>query len=86
MPGKIELSASAAAVPDDMPRSAGGLDLRTPVETAKYLRTARQTLSKWRYEGVGPSYYKIGGRILYRKEDLDTFIAGSRVDRSANAA
>jgi helix-turn-helix protein len=74
------------SMPGDRPRAIGGRDLRTPVESAKYLRRAVQTLAKWRCEGVGPTYYKIGGRVLYLKDDLDSFIAGGRVDHPADAA
>jgi excisionase family DNA binding protein len=32
-----------------------------------------RTLERWRCEGKGPQYLKIGGRILYRLEDIEAF-------------
>jgi hypothetical protein len=29
-------------------------------------------------EGIGPRWLRVGGRIFYRREDLDTFIAEGR--------
>ena len=86
MPGKSQLFGSTAAVPIDSPEAADGPDLMTTDETAKYMRTARQTLAKWRCTKIGPAYYRIGGRIRYRKEDIDDFVAGGRVDDTADAA
>jgi excisionase family DNA binding protein len=55
----------------------------TTFETAKYMRTSRQTLAKWRCAKVGPAYYRVGGRIRYHKEDINDFVAGGRVDDTA---
>ena len=30
-----------------------------------------RTLEQWRWQGRGPRYLKIGGRIIYRLEDID---------------
>jgi hypothetical protein len=87
VPDQSRLLDSTAPVPSDTPavssdtsRAIRGRDLWTPDKAADYLGTARQTLAKWRCLKIGPAYYRIGGRILYLKEDLDAFIAGSRVD------
>lgn len=32
-----------------------------------------RTLERWRWEGIGPPYLKIGGRILYRLEDIEAY-------------
>jgi excisionase family DNA binding protein len=53
--------------------------LLTPDEAARVLRCARQTLARWRYEGGGPVYVKVGARVLYRRADLEAWIAGRRV-------
>ena len=83
VPEKSRLLGSTAAMPGDAPQAISGRDLWSPDKSADYMGTARQTLAKWRWLKVGPSYYRIGGRILYLKEDLDFFIAGSRVDGAA---
>jgi len=43
--------------------------LRTP-EAARFLGLSGRTLEKHRTFGTGPTYRKIGGRIVYRIEDL----------------
>jgi predicted DNA-binding transcriptional regulator AlpA len=55
--------------------------LLTPPETAEYLRTAEQTLAKWRYLGDGPPYVRIShGAIRYRRSDLDAWLARRTVE------
>jgi excisionase family DNA binding protein len=54
-------------------------DLLTPDEAGKYLRCAKQTLARWRCEGGGPAYVKMGTRVLYRRVDLDAWIVGRRL-------
>jgi hypothetical protein len=83
---KSRLIGSAAAVSSDIHRAITGHGWLSPDKAAAYMGLAKPTLSKWRCLKIGPSYFKIGGRILYLKEDLDAFIAGSRVDGSADAA
>jgi len=48
-------------------------------EAAQYIGISKTTLPRWRWAGCGPAYLKIGKRILYRLEDLDAFLEGSRV-------
>lgn len=31
------------------------------------------TLSQWRWNGKGPQFLKIGGRVLYRLHDVEAF-------------
>ena len=32
-----------------------------------------RTLERWRWSGDGPTYIKIGGRVVYRLEDVEAF-------------
>lgn len=32
-----------------------------------------RTLEQWRWRGVGPRYMKIGGRVIYRLQDVEDF-------------
>jgi hypothetical protein len=32
-----------------------------------------RTLERWRWLGQGPRYLKIGGRVVYRLEDIEAF-------------
>jgi predicted site-specific integrase-resolvase len=42
---------------------------------AKRLCVAEGTLANWRIQGKGPRFVRIGGKICYRDEDIDAFIA-----------
>ena len=46
--------------------------LRTP-DAAVHLGLSPRTLEKHRCFGTGPVYRKLGGRIVYRLEDLDNW-------------
>ena len=37
-----------------------------------------RTLEQWRWQGKGPRYLKIGGRILYPLVEVESFEAASR--------
>ncbi|HEX7881945.1 MAG TPA: helix-turn-helix domain-containing protein [Afipia sp.] len=43
--------------------------LRTQ-EAARFLRLSGRTLEKHRTSGTGPTYRKIGGRVIYALDDL----------------
>lgn len=44
-------------------------------KAAKYLDMAQNTFDKFRYEqDLKPKGYKVGGRTLYKREDLDHFV------------
>lgn len=34
---------------------------------------SHKTLERWRYLKVGPDYIKIGGRVVYRIQDVEAF-------------
>jgi predicted DNA-binding transcriptional regulator AlpA len=56
--------------------------LRTP-EAARYLGLSGRTLEKHRTFGTGPSYKKIGGRVVYAMGDLQAWAdRGSRTSTS----
>jgi len=56
-------------------------DLLTPAEAAKALRVSPATLPRWRWSGDGPDYVRVGRKILYRREDLEAYIARRIVRR-----
>jgi predicted DNA-binding transcriptional regulator AlpA len=47
--------------------------LRTP-EAARFLGLSGRTLEKHRTYGTGPRYSKLGGRVVYRLEDLQAWV------------
>lgn len=59
------MSATAAQLP---PRY-----LRTP-EAARFLGLSGRTLEKHRTYGTGPRYSKLGGRVVYRLDDLQAWV------------
>jgi len=65
----------SAAIPQLPPRY-----LRTP-EAARFLGLSGRTLEKHRTYGTGPRYSKLGGRVVYRVEDLQAW-----VERGAKAS
>ena len=40
----------------------------------------REKLAQWRHKGVGPSYYRLGRKIIYRGNDLNTWVEAQRVE------
>ena len=44
-------------------------------ELARRWRMSERTLERWRWLGQGPVHLKIGGRVLYRLEDIEAFEA-----------
>jgi len=45
-------------------------------DAAAYLSLSRATLDKWRVQGGGPEFVRIGRRIFYRRNVLEKFISG----------
>ena len=49
-------------------------ELLTITEAADLLRTPVATLRYWRHRDIGPHSFRLGRRVLYRREDLSTWI------------
>lgn len=45
----------------------------TQKELARHWTISHRTLERWRWAGEGPAYMKIGGRVVYRSEDILAF-------------
>jgi excisionase family DNA binding protein len=52
--------------------------LVTEGEAANLLRVSLTSVRRWRREGRGPVYRKLGRSVRYRPGDLADFIAASR--------
>jgi hypothetical protein len=50
-------------------------NLLTPKECAEYRRCSVRKLDRERADGRGCPYVRIDGRIFYRRQDVDRFIA-----------
>ena len=48
--------------------------LVTEREAAKILCVAVATLRRWRWDGKGPQFRKIGGAVRYALSDLQAFV------------
>ncbi len=42
-------------------------------ELAEHWKTSLRTLQRWRADGTGPAFLKIGGAIRYRLCDVEAF-------------
>ncbi|MBB5723354.1 hypothetical protein FHS72_002994 [Loktanella ponticola] len=40
----------------------------------------RDKLAQWRHKGVGPAFYRLGRKIVYRGVDLNQWVEAQRVD------
>ena len=53
-------------------------DLLTISEAAEVLRAPVATLRYWRHLGTGPHSFRLGRRVLYRRDDLDAWVEARR--------
>lgn len=62
-------------------------ELLTPAETSRITKLSVSTLKDKRWRGTGPEYIKLspgrGGRIRYRRRDVEAWLAGEQ--EAANA-
>ena len=49
-------------------------ELLTITEAAELLRAPVATLRYWRHLGTGPRSFRLGRRVLYRRDDLHRWI------------
>jgi hypothetical protein len=52
------------------------------VELSRRWSLSPRTLEGWRSNGNGPRYLKIGGRVVYRLEDVEEFEAEMKRETS----
>ena len=45
------------------------------VELSRRWSISPRTLERWRWLGEGPAHLKIGGRVVYRLQDIEAFEA-----------
>jgi predicted DNA-binding transcriptional regulator AlpA len=61
-------------------------NLMTLDEVATYLRKSPSQLRWMRHNGTGPRSAKIGGRVMYRKTDVDAWLDEQFANDPTNAA
>jgi predicted DNA-binding transcriptional regulator AlpA len=52
--------------------------LLTTAETAEMYRLKKHTLENMRWQGTGPPFRKIGGRVFYHRADLKQWLEQTR--------
>jgi excisionase family DNA binding protein len=62
------------------------VDLLTITEAAALLRAPVATLRYWRHVGTGPRSFRLGRRVLYRRDDLDAWVNAQRGQESPGFA
>jgi predicted site-specific integrase-resolvase len=55
------------------------------VELAARLKISPRTLERWRWTGEGPAFLKIGGRVIYRLEDVEAYENGRRCESTVQS-
>ena len=63
-----------------------GPELLTITEAAELLRAPVATLRYWRHLGTGPRSFRLGRRVLYRSDDLRSWIDARHDDQVSPAA
>jgi hypothetical protein len=53
-------------------------DFLTEIQVANLLNLQPTTLRKWRWQGRGPVFSKLGGSIRYRGIDVEAFVNAGR--------
>ena len=53
-------------------------------EAADYLGLKPNTMDKWRYQGGGPRFVKLGSAVRYERCDLDAFIDDCKRDSTSD--
>jgi predicted DNA-binding transcriptional regulator AlpA len=56
-------------------------DILTIDEVAGIVRAPVATVRYWRHLGIGPRSFKLGRRVVYRRDDLHAWIAQQRDGR-----
>lgn len=57
-----------------------------PDKASEYLGCSQMTLARMRHEGRGPRYVKLGGRVFYRKADLDAYVEAGVIETTDSRA
>lgn len=55
-------------------------------ELAAHWTISARTLERWRWTGEGPAFLKIGGRVVYRLEDVEAYENDRRCESTSQNA
>ncbi len=65
------------------PDTGTNTQLLTLTEAAARLRTPVATLRYWRHLGTGPDSFRLGRRVVYRRDDIDRWITTQHDSQAA---
>ncbi|MBN6823989.1 helix-turn-helix domain-containing protein [Methylobacterium organophilum] len=54
----------------------------TPDQAAKHIGVSAAQLAKLRMTGEGPTFLKLGRKVMYQLGDIETWLAGKRLTQS----
>ena len=61
-------------------------EFMTSAEVAQLTRAPESTVRYWRHCGTGPQSFRVGRRVIYRRAEVDQWIAAcEQADRFARA-
>jgi excisionase family DNA binding protein len=58
----------------------------TTADVAELCRTSPETVRYWRHVGKGPRSFKVGRKVLYRNEDVESWLAEQYAGDTGDAA
>ncbi len=53
-------------------------ELLTEQEASEVLTVSVSTMVRWRREGAGPPWFRLGGRVRYRRDELLAWLEEQR--------
>ena len=56
----------------------------SPKQLASELDVPISTTYRWNTEGTGPTIYRIGKHVRYRRDDVDAWLAGKADQQAAD--
>jgi hypothetical protein len=68
-------SGPAKTAPPTVPQIERPVRHFNQIDLSRRWSISPRTLERWRWLKAGPRYLKIGGRVVYRLEDVETFEA-----------
>ena len=62
------------------------VELITQRELAPILGKSEKTLAKWRADGIGPTYIRVGRGVRYRPADVEQWLEANTIPARLEAA
>lgn len=78
------LPSPASAVPPVGHEANESHEFLTDPQFARLVKTSTRTTETWRRNGNGPPFIRLGRRILYRRCDVETWLAAQRFHSRAH--